>query len=111
MNNYPKTYEECCKALNITPDDIEKNIKVKYGSEALKNYQRVIVCRDAYRSTHDIEKYGLPEKRYIINVVKGKLVKEVTTDVSFSLSFYTEKMRDAFYDNFKDDILNIIDIL
>lgn len=107
--NYPKTYEECCEALHVTSENIEKN--VKYESKALKNYQRVIVCRDAYRSTYNIEKYGLPEKRYIINVVKGKLVKEITTDASFILSFYTEKMRDAFYDNFKEDILKIRSIL
>ena len=47
----------------------------------------------------------------IINVVKGKLVKEITTDASFILSFYTEKMRDAFYDNFKEEILKIRSIL
>jgi hypothetical protein len=109
MKNYPKTYEECCEVLHVTSENIEK--KVKYESEALKNYQRVIVCRDAYRSTYDIEKYGFPEKRYIINVVNGKLVKEVTTDASFVLSFYTEKMRDAFYDNFEKDILKVCGIL
>lgn len=38
--NYPKTYEECCEALHVTSENIEK--KVKYESEALKSYQRVI---------------------------------------------------------------------
>lgn len=105
MKNYPKTYEECCAVLCTTPEQVEANLSLKYKSAMMKNFQKLIVCRDAYLHTDSELELFSRKKRYVISAVKGELVKLETHDSSYLLWFSTAEMRDTFYDNFKEDIL------
>lgn len=105
MKNYPKTYEECCAVLDTTPEQVEANLALKYKSTMMQDFQKLLVCRNAYlRTDEELELFTL-KKRYVISFVKGKLVKLETHDSSYLLWFPTADMRDAFYDNFKEYIL------
>ena len=107
---YPKTYEECCKVLGCKGiigfaglDDEEENLYGKFI--ALKR------CRDAYWKLYGKE-LGLGEPwkpdfrgvktSYVITVESNKILKSWTTKKQVILAFPTEKMRDIFYDNFKE---------
>lgn len=111
MVKYPKTYDECCNVLNVTPDNIKNNIKLQYDSKPLKDFQRVIICRDAYLSFFNIKKHRIPKTKYIIKLSNGELVKDTTDKTSYILSFPTKEMRDAFYHNFYNDIIKVATIL
>lgn len=105
MKNYPKTYEECCSVLGTTPEQVEANLSLKYKTTIMQDFQKLLVCRDAYLRTDEELELSTVKKRYVISSVKGKLVKLETHDSSCLLWFSTAEMRDAFYDNFKEDIL------
>lgn len=105
MKNYPKTYEECCAVLDITPEQVEANIALKYKSAMMQDFQKLIICRDAYLRTDEELELFARKTRYVISSVKGELVKLESHDSIYLLWFSTAEMRDAFYDNFKDYIL------
>lgn len=126
LNAYPKTYEECCKTLDfcgefffttydsgdyiLTYPENENVTKIQNVLKATSILTKLIICRNAYwkiagdeldlgkpwepdyTDLNDISYYGLYNKlKYSI--------------ISPSLFvFPTEEMRDAFYENFKDDI-------
>ena len=110
---YPKTYEECCVALEYIPhtDDI-----IGYKWDILQSLQKLLICRDAYWKIAGEEmgldkpwepdysgtfENGTPIKYVIYN--KGTyIVKERKSSPNHILSFPTEEMRDAFYENFKE---------
>ena len=120
-NQYPKTYEECCEVLGCKANDFFTNfdyngceVEVSYYEDKiddlLQNFRKLRYCRDAYWKIAG-EEMGLgkpwsPSKNdniYCIFRLKGEIVKDnfVFGD-SLILEFPTEELRDAFYENFKD---------
>ena len=113
QHKYPKTYEECCKILDWNHRDYDR---VGYKSELLCKLQVLLLCRDAYWKIAG-EEMGLgepwepdftndDEERYGIYTAANKVVKDFcgVGDVNTILTFPTEEMRDAFYENFKKEI-------
>ena len=119
---YPKTYEECCKITNSKLDihyfytrkdkeDYPEDVKIM---DSLDNLRRLLICRNAYWKIAS-EQMGLgkswkpdftndDEERYGIYTSANKVKKDFYGggDINTILTFPTEEMRDAFYDNFKD---------
>lgn len=121
--SFPKTYEECCKILNINPERVlqltfradRKIDKYELDNEELINeLYRIKICRDAYwkilnwnptyEPLNDIEKYC------IINF-NNEIKKTSTSHRNAMLAFPTEKIRDIFYKNFKDIIEEVKELL
>ena len=120
---YPKTYEECCKILGVSPNnfltitdcydgevettDYERGLLSKFAS-----LWRLSICRDAYWKLAG-EKMGLGQpwepdwkdtyqKKWIITFYQDWIHLTNDPNVHFFLTFPTEEMRDAFYENFKE---------
>lgn len=107
---YPKTYEECSDILGTYTDpDIDG-----YKHELLWVFQKLLICRDAYWKIAG-EQMGLDkpwELDYtnpdidlyvIINIHNN--IEKAKYGYGFQhcvLTFPTEEMRNAFYENFKD---------
>ena len=119
---YPKTYEECCKVLDI---DVSRTIGYPgdcpfyreitcYENNLLSSLaalRKLIICRDAYWKiaeeemglgkswepdwTKDIEKYVIYPYQYLYSIDKENYRNTI-------LAFPTKEMRDAFYENFKE---------
>ena len=126
---YPKTLEVCCEVLDtggyqidyfVKPGEVyeyEKALITKIS--ALYN---LIICRDAYWQLYGEEMgFGKPwepdwndadQKRYVIAYFCGNIEKS-RWDYGYStiLTFPTEEMRDAFYDNFKGEIESCKELL
>ena len=106
---YPKTYEECCVALEYIPhtDDV-----IGYKWNILQLLQKLLICRDAYWKIAG-EKIGLGKPwepdwedesdkftiGYFYNGIDTNIIRNYE---SHPLAFPTKEMRDAFYENFKD---------
>ena len=105
---YPKTYEECCKALNWNHRDYDR---VGYESELLCKFQVLLLCRDAYWKIAG-EEMGLGKPwEYDCNsedftpaiIYRSGCIQKVEIQYRNAiLTFPTIEMRDAFYENFKD---------
>ena len=113
---YPKTYEECLSVLKIKGYDIVTYVpswteyeKALY-QEVLK-LRELIICRDAYWKLYG-EEMGLGKSwepsdsdyitgRYCIFVHQGNIICSTPAE-DCPLTFPTEEMRDAFYENFKE---------
>ena len=110
---YPKTYKECCKVFCCKPivgfaglDDNEENL---YG-----NFIALKRCRDAYwKIAGDWEPDWCNDSqfKYIITCRRGNIIKDSYTAKNCILAFPTEEMRDAFYENFKELIENVKELL
>ncbi len=110
QSKYPKTHLECCDVLGRTlpiTDDVEG-----YKWELMMNFQRLLVCRDAYWKRAG-EEMGLnkPWEPDWLNVEQDKYVLYTHNNSICSncymlgnnvLAFPTEEIRDVFYENFKD---------
>lgn len=101
MKNYPKTYDECCALLGSTPNEVVA--KLYYDTPAIRDFQRVIISRDAYLSLYN---KPFPKLRYVIRYNDGKLIKGTST-YTHLLSFPTITIRDLFYNNFSEDIIKV----
>lgn len=44
---YPTTYEECCRVLNVWYKDDVAYV-AGYQNKSLSNFQKLLICRDAY---------------------------------------------------------------
>ena len=111
---YPKTYVECCKIMGI-----DKRFLLTYNLDfwkgrLLTSLQKLLICRDAYWKIAG-EKMGLvkpwkpdwengTKSKYCICNNSGDIGKISLIFNNAILSFPTEKMRDAFYENFKEFI-------
>ena len=115
---YPKTYEECCKVLDWNHRDYDR---VGYESELLCKFQVLLLCRDAYWKIAG-EEMGLwkpwtpdwkdnYEKKWTINFYQNEINLTNGPNVHFVLAFPTEEMRDAFYENFKELIESVKQLL
>ena len=112
-NEYPKTYEECCKVLGY--DDRETYCVCHTGANE-RLFERLYslkVCRDAYWKIAGEEMgLGKPwepdfsshEEKFSISVFDKRVVCIVNQYDNIILTFPTREMRDAFYDNFAPDI-------
>ena len=104
---YPKTFEECRAILNY----MEGNMS-GYKASLFASLQDLLICRDAYWKIAG-EEMGLGKPwvpdwcnedklKYCIECSYGTIDKTVEFVWNCILSFPTEEMRDAFYENFKD---------
>ena len=104
---YPKTYEECCVALEYIPhtDDI-----IGYKWDILQSFQKLLICRDAYWKIAGEEMgLGKPwepnrhgEDKYTIEYYDGVIIRASSLLDNRILAFPTAEMRDAFCENFKE---------
>lgn len=114
---YPKTYEECCKMLNIISNNElvfsnpNEESEYAYRNKSLYNaFDRLKICRDAYWKLYG-EQMGLGKpwepdcKNAVYGIFRSSGIIK-TQDYFYGntrvLEFPTEEMRDAFYENFKD---------
>ena len=111
---YPKTYDECCNEL-INYDKY-RGITVaiagiSYKANLINSFTKLLICRDAYWKIAGKELgLGKPwepdlenEELYCIqNYNKQITISRTNTAFNKILIFPTEKMRDAFYENFKN---------
>lgn len=119
-DKYPKTYEECCKELNIEIHDLivldnildTKEIVYRKNLDRLLNsFRKLLICRDAYWKIYGEENgLGKPWKpsdsdyiteRYCIFVYRGNIIRD-TPAQDCLLTFPTAEMSDDFYGNFKE---------
>ena len=115
---YPKTYEECAQIL-LERASVRNDIGHK--GDLLIALQQLLVCRDAYWKIAG-EQMGLgklwkpdwekaDERKYCIVNTEGNVAKWVQKTTNKILAFPTEEMRDAFYENFKDLIELVKELL
>lgn len=120
---YPKTYEECCKVLNLTkyPPALVPN-KVGFITQyedfpyyyEIQKLAQLLVCRNAYwKIAGEQMGLGKPWEPDWLNVEQDKFVIYTHDNVIWLnhfvlghnvLAFPITEMRDAFYKNFKDSI-------
>ena len=110
---YPKTHVECCEILypNENFQTVAQTIKGHLGKK-LFALQKLLVCRDAYwKIAGEQMGLGKPWKpdwedqekatiKYCICISGNVISKDKFYLTNFILSFPTEEMRDAFYENF-----------
>ena len=112
---YPKTYEECVKilGLGVLNELKHHNLNILYKEDLIVSFQKLLICRDAYWKIAGEEMgLGKPwEPKYIpledntyftIQTFNGEVDKSATSHRNAILTFPTEEMRDAFYENFKE---------
>ena len=120
---YPKTYEECCEILGVNSDNFLTITNYYDGEVETTNYERGLlnnltslwylrICRDAYWKIAGEEMgLGKPwepdwkkgnQSKYCICNNSDNIEKISLFFGNAILSFPTEEMRDAFYENFKE---------
>ena len=125
---YPKTYEECAMLLGLGVLNELKhyNLNILYKKDLIVSFQKLLICLDAYwkiagdemglgkpwEPDYSEESYeqGCPVK-YVIYFTGTHITKERKCTPSYVLSFPTEEMRDAFYENFKEEIEFVKELL
>lgn len=105
---YPKTYAECCDILGI--DTMDNDAK-GYKYLLVIQFQELLIARDAYWKIAG-EQMGLGkpwepdwnwrECKFCIGTIYDKIEKFHAGSQNCILSFPTEEMQNAFYENFKD---------
>lgn len=120
---YPKTYEECCKIMQVARPTIwfdydDVSSISKEGDEyechienTLCAFRKLLICRDAYWKLYGEENKGNVD--YVICNVGGKIISTNIPNSAYNhiLIFPTEEMRDAFYENFKELIESVKELL
>ena len=118
MKDYPKTFEECNTVMGVElwntlwGEDVTEY--VEQMEELIEAFTRLKFCRDAYWKIAG-EEMGLvkpwkpvwndgDQKKYCIFNVSGSIRKGIRYFANSILAFSTEEMRDAFYENFKEEI-------
>lgn len=118
---YPTTYEECCKVMGIDVSglvdifdnilDTPEIIYRKNFDRLIHSFRKLLICRDAYWKVagEQIElgkswepDWNTKELKYIIYYENDKLWFNDEISRNTILTFPTEEMRDAFYENFKE---------
>lgn len=116
---YPKTYEECCDVLSLGEDG--KLYTKGYKASLIQDFQKLLICRDAYwkiaGDEYHLGKSWEPNWRnnyltkWIISFYQGRIDLTKALNVNFVLAFPEEEMRDAFYENFKELIETVKELL
>ena len=104
---YPKTYEECLKILNIPYAAlyIQQPPRFNYKLDLLLDLQQLLICRDAYWSLAGDWKpewSRSDQEKFTIRMYDGYRHLGHDKHLHSVLAFPTEEMRDAFYENFKE---------
>ena len=126
---YPKTYEECCKVLNVAVRDLDildnmldttEIIYSKNLDRLLNSFRKLLICRDAYWKIAGAEMglgkpwepdWSIYEHKFCLGTDKDKVIEECVTTGNRILAFPTAEMRDAFYENFKELIESCKELL
>ena len=119
---YPNTYEECVRILGFTTVYTPKVEPMFDYDDDIIALQKLKNCRDAYwKIAGDEMGLGKPwepangkgEKVYSIIRSSGVIKKNPICDFCncYILEFPTEEMRDAFYENFKEEIEFVKELL
>ena len=125
---YPKTYEECCEIVKVEKKHtLEGEIirKNNYKINLLESFQKLLICRDAYWKLYGEEMglnrpwepdYDSGVNKYGIICLNG-VVQESNPTTNWErhlnkvLDFPTAEIRDAFYENFKELIVQCKELL
>lgn len=117
---YPKTYEKCCKVLGYS-GNYNMILTTDVDNKLFNALYRLKVCRDAYwKIAGEDMGLGKPwepdwtdnyQKKWNINFYQNEINLTNGPNVHFVLSFPTEEMRDAFYENFKELIESCKELL
>lgn len=111
---YPTTYKECCDVLKIPNDEryIDIDVPLDYN-KLLSVFTELLICRKAYWKIAG-EEMGLDKPwnpdwneetdKFTISNKCNKIYLNNTAWYAEVLSFPTAEMRDAFYENFKNEI-------
>lgn len=121
--NLPKTFEDCCKVLDVSPyigliydlndgaDDSLNTIHL----ELLRAFRELMICRDAYRKIAGWKpwKNAYNGQREMFCIAQsGPTVRfDKCTYQGCMLMFPTEDMCKVFYENFKELIIKCHDII
>ena len=107
---YPKTYVECCELLSLGEDG--RLYTKGYKANLIQNFHKLYICRDAYwkiageemglGKPYDPDWKNTKKVKYGIKLYEGIITKMYLRNENVILTFPTEEMRDAFYENFKD---------
>ena len=124
---YPKTHEEYCQYLGFVNNELvfegdyrETNFPLKQWKRLglINQFNKLLICRDVYWKIAGEEmglgkpwepdysgtfEEGCPIK-YVIYSVGTHILKGRKSCPNHILAFPTEEMRDAFYENFKEEI-------
>ena len=114
---YPRTYKECCRVLGVSEFEYNHTgTNVWYRHKLMATLDKLMLCRDAYWKMAG-EEMGLGKSwepdwedeewsdMYYISYDGKSLEKEKGFPcVNIILIFPTAEMRDAFYENFKEEI-------
>ena len=105
---YPKTYKECCDALGLNTMD---NDAQGYKGDLIIRFQELIIARDAYwKIAGDWKPDFMYCDLYCIGYNGNVITWKMQGGCRF-LAFPTAEMRDAFYENFKDLIEAVKELL
>jgi hypothetical protein len=117
---YPKTFIE---VLNFWHPDrqTEDDYQRYYKKDLIEKFQDLLYARDAYWKIAG-EEMGLgkpwkpdwtkaDERKYCIVNTEGNITKWVQKTTNKILAFPTKEMRDAFYENFNELIVNCKELL
>lgn len=107
----PKTINDCLYFLKLDPRFLDGVIG--YRGKDLSALQKLLVCRDAYWKFADDwhPDWQDSELKYCIKSIGADVVKGSDATICCILAFPTEELRDAFWDNFKDLIVECKELL
>ena len=120
---YPKTYEECTEIIaELTGSDCNPKGCMGYMSVQLTALQKLLICRDTYWKIAGDEmglgkpwelSIGTPIYYIYYNRTVGTIKNDYADDIqgNIILAFPTAEMRDAFYENFKELIETVKELL
>ena len=101
---YPKTYEECLNVLAFVRPEFTIEVLDEHYERLISSLYKLLICRDAYWKLAGDWNPDSTEMVYSIGRIGGTLIgKSLQHNGNTTiLEFPTPKMRDAFYENFKD---------
>lgn len=115
---YPKTYKECCEVLGLNTMD---NDAQGYEAILIIRFQELFIARNTYwEIAGKMMRLGEPWKpdwlntntqKHCIYYVGDEIKKQPMLEVHHFLAFPTAKIRDTFYDNFKELIEDCKELL
>ena len=104
---YPNTYEECFNICFGNKHHIVQVVGLDGlgdNKELFESFIKLKICRDAYWKIADDWEPNWEDNtyKYAIEYIKNHIEVDFRWNSNTTLSFPTEEMRDAFYENFKE---------
>lgn len=102
--NYPKTFIECCKVLDINPDDIKIDLPEPYKSLMIP-LTKLLICRNAYWKLANNWEPKYNGCAYVITNNESNILYRYNSIYLFDhlLAFPTARMADKFLNYFGDN--------